>query len=50
MLAERGTAMESYDFIAMNNEYVFNTYGRTPVMLVEGAGCKVTDSNGRHVP
>ena len=39
--------MESYDFIAMNNEYVFNTYGRTPVMLVEGAGCKVTDSNGR---
>ena len=26
MLAERGTAMESYDFIAMNNEYVFNTY------------------------
>jgi predicted acetylornithine/succinylornithine family transaminase len=39
--------MEPYDFIAMNNEYVFNTYGRTPVMLVEGAGCKVTDSNGR---
>ena len=39
--------MESYDFIAMNNEYVFNTYGRTPVMLVEGAGCRVTDSNGR---
>ena len=47
MPAERGAAMESYDFIAMNNEYVFNTYGRTPVMLVEGAGCKVTDSNGR---
>ena len=47
MLAERGAAMESYDFIAMNNEYVFNTYGRTPVMLVHGAGCKVTDSNGR---
>ncbi len=47
MLAERGEALESYDFIAMNNEYVFNTYGRTPVMLVEGSGCKVTDSNGR---
>jgi acetylornithine/N-succinyldiaminopimelate aminotransferase len=47
MLSERGEAMESHDFIAMNNEYVFNTYGRTPVMLVEGAGCKVTDSNGR---
>jgi acetylornithine/N-succinyldiaminopimelate aminotransferase len=47
MLAERGEAMESYDFIAMNNECVFNTYGRTPVMLVEGAGCRVKDSNGR---
>jgi len=47
MLAERGAAMESYDFIALNNEYVFNTYGRTQVMLVEGAGCKVTDSKGR---
>ncbi len=47
MLAERGEVMESFDFIAMNSEYVFNTYGRTPVMLVRGSGCKVTDSNGR---
>jgi acetylornithine/N-succinyldiaminopimelate aminotransferase len=31
----------------MNSEYVFNTYGRIPVMLVEGSGCKVWDSNGR---
>jgi len=47
MLAQKGEAVEPYDFISMNNEYVFNTYGRTPVMLVEGAGCRVTDSNGR---
>lgn len=31
----------------MNNEYVFNTYGRTPIMLVEGEGCRVQDSNGK---
>ncbi len=39
--------MGSDDFIAMNKEYVFNTYGRTPIMLVEGSGCMVRDSNGR---
>ncbi|MBI5250451.1 MAG: aspartate aminotransferase family protein [Desulfomonile tiedjei] len=39
--------MGSDDFIAMNREYVFNTYGRIPIMLVEGTGCKVVDSNGR---
>lgn len=39
--------MESNDFVAMNNEYVFNTYGRIPIMLVKGSGCKVWDSNGR---
>lgn len=31
----------------MNSEYVFNTYGRTPIMLVQGQGCRVTDSNGK---
>ncbi len=39
--------MESKDFIAENNKFVFNTYGRTPIMLVEGAGCVVRDSEGR---
>ncbi len=37
----------SYDFISANKEYVFNTYGRSPVMLVEGAGVRVKDSNGK---
>lgn len=35
------------DFIAENTQYVFNTYGRYPVMLVEGRGSRVRDSNGR---
>lgn len=39
--------MINNDFIAMNSEYVFNTYGRTPIMLVQGQGCRVTDSNGK---
>ncbi len=38
--------MGSEDFIGQNKEYVFNTYGRTPIMLVEGAGCTVKDNNG----
>jgi len=40
-------AVELDDFMAMNKEYVFNTYGRAPVMLVEGNGCRVRDSLGR---
>jgi acetylornithine/N-succinyldiaminopimelate aminotransferase len=39
--------MTNTDFIFMNNEYVFNTYGRTPIMLVQGEGCRVRDSNGK---
>ncbi len=39
--------MDSKDFVALNAEYVFNTYGRTPIMLVEGSGCVVRDSEGR---
>lgn len=39
--------MLSDDFIAMNRKYVFNTYSRAPIMLVEGKGCKVRDSEGR---
>jgi acetylornithine/N-succinyldiaminopimelate aminotransferase len=35
------------DFIANCNRYVFNTYTRTPIMLVEGKGCRVRDSSGR---
>lgn len=35
------------DFIELNGKYVFNTYGRTPLMLVEGNGCRVRDSEGR---
>jgi len=42
-----GTAMESNDFMTMNKEYVFNTYGRAPIMLVQGAGCRVRDSLGK---
>ena len=34
-------------FITDCNRYVFNTYTRTPIMLVEGKGCRVSDSNGR---
>ena len=34
------------DFIANCNRYVFNTYTRTPIMLVEGKGCRVRDSSG----
>jgi len=39
--------MLSDDFIVMNSQYVFNTYGRAPIMLVEGSGCRVTDSSGK---
>ena len=39
--------MESMDFLAMNGRYLFNTYGRNPVMLVEGRGCRVRDSEGK---
>ena len=35
------------DFIANCNRYVFNTYTRTPIMLVEGKGCRGRDSSGR---
>ncbi len=34
------------DFIKQNSRYVFNTYGRLPIMLTEGRGCRVRDSNG----
>jgi predicted acetylornithine/succinylornithine family transaminase len=43
----RGKSLISDDFIGMNNRYLFNTYGRTPIMLVEGEGCRVRDSKGR---
>ncbi|HMK36768.1 MAG TPA: aspartate aminotransferase family protein [Desulfomonilaceae bacterium] len=39
--------MDSNDFVELNNQHVFNTYGRIPVMLVEGSGCVVRDSDGR---
>ncbi|MEW6347667.1 MAG: acetylornithine transaminase [Thermodesulfobacteriota bacterium] len=35
------------DFITMNRQYVLNTYGRAPVTLVAGAGCRVRDAGGR---
>jgi len=35
------------DFVAVNKQFVFDTYGRAPIMLVSGRGCRVTDSNGR---
>ncbi|MCX5860838.1 MAG: acetylornithine transaminase [Deltaproteobacteria bacterium] len=44
---KRVIVMGNDDFISTNNEYVFNTYGRIPIMLVEGQGCRVRDSNGR---
>ncbi|MCL5126602.1 MAG: acetylornithine transaminase [Deltaproteobacteria bacterium] len=39
--------MQSFDFISANQEYVFNTYGRSPIMLVEGNGLRVKDSDGK---
>lgn len=39
--------MESEDFIVMNKQYVFNTYSRMPIMLVEGKGTRVRDSAGK---
>lgn len=39
--------MSSDDFMTMANRYIFNTYGRAPVMLTRGQGCRVWDSNGR---
>jgi predicted acetylornithine/succinylornithine family transaminase len=39
--------MGSDDFITMNSHYVFNTYGRAPIMLTEGTGCRVRDSAGK---
>ena len=38
---------ESKEFISLNQECVFNTYGRLPIMLVEGNGVRVTDSCGK---
>ncbi|MGC8659145.1 MAG: acetylornithine transaminase [Desulfomonilaceae bacterium] len=38
---------QSFDFISANKEYVFNTYGRSPIMLVEGNGIHVKDSDGK---
>jgi predicted acetylornithine/succinylornithine family transaminase len=38
---------ETKEFISLNQECVFNTYGRLPIMLVEGKGSRVTDSNGK---
>ena len=38
---------ETMDFISSNKEYVFNTYGRSPIMLVEGKGAHVKDSAGK---
>ena len=39
--------METNDFQAAAAQHLFNTYGRNPIMLVEGRGSKVRDSNGR---
>ncbi len=39
--------MKDNNFIEMNKKYVFDTYGRAPIMLVSGSGCRVRDSEGR---
>jgi acetylornithine/N-succinyldiaminopimelate aminotransferase len=39
--------MEPSNFLEMSKKYVFNTYGRAPIMLVSGSGCRVSDSEGR---
>jgi acetylornithine/N-succinyldiaminopimelate aminotransferase len=39
--------MATGDFITECNHYVFDTYTRIPIMLVEGKGCRVRDSNGQ---
>jgi predicted acetylornithine/succinylornithine family transaminase len=35
------------DLVALNKQYVMNTYGRTPITLIEGSGCLVWDANGK---
>ncbi|MFH0825375.1 MAG: acetylornithine transaminase [Pseudomonadota bacterium] len=39
--------MTANDFAAQSRAYLFNTYGRAPIMLVEGKGCRLLDVNGR---
>jgi acetylornithine/N-succinyldiaminopimelate aminotransferase len=44
---EKGYTMETNDFKTIAGKHLFNTYGRNPIMLVEGRGTTVRDSNGR---
>ncbi|MEW6063755.1 MAG: acetylornithine transaminase [Bacillota bacterium] len=39
--------MNNQEILAMGQEYVMNTYGRLPMALVKGEGCRVWDADGR---
>lgn len=39
--------MASDDFVLETSRYLFNTYGRYPLMLVQGKGARIRDSSGR---
>lgn len=35
------------DWMSLSDHYIMHTYGRSPVTLVEGKGCRVFDSDGK---
>ncbi|MDD5154109.1 MAG: aminotransferase class III-fold pyridoxal phosphate-dependent enzyme, partial [Desulfovibrionales bacterium] len=35
------------DWMSLSDRYIMHTYGRSPVTLVEGKGCRVFDSDGK---
>jgi len=35
------------DWMSLSDHYIMHTYGRSPVTLVEGKGCRVFDSGGK---
>lgn len=39
--------MNNQEILAMGQQYVMNTYGRLPMALVKGEGCRVWDADGR---
>lgn len=39
--------MDSQPFVSLNEEYLFKTYNRIPIMLVRGEGARVLDSEGK---
>ncbi len=44
---DQTTGLTTEDIMQMDKQYVMNTYGRLPVVLLKGEGCYVYDSEGR---